>query len=64
MVDFNSKKDPCLKLGIQLPAESLNKLKTVIKDDYEIDLTDEEANLLGFSLLKLSRLAGITLNNN
>jgi hypothetical protein len=42
---------------VQLKAKSLEKLKDIIRCDYGVDLNDENANQLGCSLLKLSRLA-------
>jgi hypothetical protein len=42
---------------MQLKAKSLEDLKTIIQRDYGVDLADEDANQLGSSLLKLSRLA-------
>lgn len=41
----------------KLSAGSIQKFKIIIKHDYGIDLTDEEANRFGFSLLRLSRFA-------
>ena len=42
---------------MRLTAKSLENLKLVLKKDYEVDLNDEDANALGFSLLKITRLA-------
>lgn len=47
---------------MQLKPESLEKLKLIMRRDYGVNLSDEEANRLGFSLLKLSRLAMTALN--
>jgi len=49
---------------MQLNAKSLEELKTIIKNDYGVELTDEDTNRLGSSLLKLSRLASIALNKS
>lgn len=47
---------------MQLKKDSLEDLKRIIKQDYGVDLSDEDANSIGFSLLKLSRLV-ITATN-
>ncbi len=47
---------------MQLKAESLKELKIIIQRDYGVDLADEDANQLGSSLLKLSRLAVAALD--
>lgn len=47
---------------MQLKEKSLEELKIIIKNDYGANLSDEDANLLGTSLLKLSSLAMSALN--
>ncbi len=42
---------------MQLKVRSIEELKMIIKNDYKVDLSDEDANRLGFSLLKLSKSA-------
>ena len=46
-----SKKDGRLK------PKNLETLKQIIQQDYGVGLSDEEAEQLGFSLLKITRLA-------
>ena len=45
-----------------LKAKSLENLKAIFKKDYGYDLSNEEANQFGFSLLKLSRLVMTALS--
>ncbi len=40
-----------------LSAKKLEALKQIIQQDYEVVLSDEEADQLGFSLLRITRLA-------
>ena len=47
---------------MRLKEKSLEAFKTIIHRDYGIDLTDEDANLLGVFLLRLSSLAMSALN--
>ena len=42
---------------MKLKAKILEEFKLIIQRDYGISLADEDANLLGTSLLRLSRLA-------
>ena len=47
---------------MQLKAESIKVLKQIMKNDYGVDLSNEDINQLGTSLLRLSRLAALALN--
>jgi hypothetical protein len=49
---------------MDLKRNSLEELKTIIKKDYGVELNDENANRLGSSLLKLSRLSINILNKS
>jgi len=42
---------------VKVKSESLKKLRQIVQQDYGIALNDEEINQLGFSLLKITRLA-------
>jgi alanine-alpha-ketoisovalerate/valine-pyruvate aminotransferase len=48
----------------QLKKDSLEDLKKIIRQDYGVDLSDEDANCLGFSLLRLSQFVLKTPNKN
>jgi len=41
----------------RLSAKKLEELKHILKQDYKVVLSDEEAEAFGFSLLKITRLA-------
>ena len=43
-------------------AESLAALRDIVRQDYRVDLSDEEAEQLGLSLLKITRLAMTAFN--
>jgi len=46
----------------RLNPKSLEKLKQLIQRDYSVALTDEEAEALGISMLKITRLAMSAFN--
>lgn len=41
---------------MQLQNKSIKELKGILRKDYNVDLTEEQAQNLGISLLKLTRL--------
>jgi hypothetical protein len=43
-------------------AGSLAALRDIVRQDYRVDLSDEEVEQLGLSLLKITRLAMVAFN--
>ena len=48
-------------MSAELKRKTVEDLKKIIEKDYKISITDNEAKELGFSLLRLSKLATIGL---
>lgn len=46
-------------LEMELKKITKENLKKIIHQDYGVELSDEQANELGYSLLRLTRLTGI-----
>ena len=46
---------------MDLKPKAIEKLKEIMKRDYGVSLSDSEANELGGSLLRLTKIAGVAL---
>jgi hypothetical protein len=46
---------------MEIPKAQVERFKKIVAKDYGINISDNDAHLLGTSLLKLTRLASTTL---
>jgi len=49
---------------MKLKPNALKNLKELLRKDYGVDLSDEEADRFGFSLLKVTQQAKAVFNRN